>query len=248
MRHRLSLPLALGSLLVSVPSYGAMIVSSAFDQVAAVNSVGGTVFQIGGAGPGTQLFAGGNFVAPHSGLTGVLVSMPGWNFISSTGPINDVGPTEPANISSLLTGVPTDMTYTQPAGGGPDGTIGDGSIQFSAGDSISAFWSFPQTGTPGAGADMFIATDTAGGGRADFIFRLGGIDVDSLLNFQIPGGPGGSGSGGVFINTTATFDEVFILGVFNSVEIDAIGVIPTPGAFALAAPAGVLLLRRRRRD
>lgn len=237
---------ALSALALSLPAHGAAIVASNFDQIARINSLGGTAFQIGGAGPGTPLFNSASFVGGISDQTGILVSLPGWDFVDSTGPITDVGPTEPANIASLLTGVPTDLTFTQPGPGGPDGTIGDGSIQFSAGDSISVFWSTVQTGTAGLGADLFVATNTAGGGGADFTFKLGGVVVDTLLGFAIPGGDPASGSGGVLINTTAPFDEIFIFGLGGSVEIDAIGALPTPGSLALLAPAGALLLRRRR--
>jgi hypothetical protein len=229
------------------PAHAANVVSSNFDQIAAVSALGGTAFQLGGDAPGTQLFTAGDFVGSVSSQTGVQIALPGWDFIDSTGPLNDVGPTEPANIAVLLTGVPTDMTYTQPGAGGPDGTIGDGSIQFSNGDSISVFWNSTQTGLPGIGADMLIATNTAGGGGTNFFFRLGGVDVDSLLGFVIPGALGGSGTGGVFINVTAPFDEIFIVGLGGSVEIDAIGTIPAPAATALLAPLGLLAWRRRRR-
>lgn len=246
MRHHTTLSAALVALIAGSSAQAAIIVSSNFDQIAMVNALGGTASQIGGAAPGTPLFNSTDFVGPHSDQTGVLITMPGWDFIDSTGPITDVGPTEPANIASLLVGVPTDMTFTQPGAGGPDGTIGDGSIQFSAGDSISVFWNSVQTGTPGVGADLFVATNTAGGGGADFIFRLGGVDVDSLLGFVIPGGPGASGAGGVLINTTFAFDEIFIVGLGGSVEIDAIGSIPAPGAAGLALLGTLAAFRRRR--
>lgn len=248
MRHFVVRTLAVSGLLAGVPSYGAIVVGSAFDQVATVNSLGGTVFQIGGSGPGTQLFTSGNFVGPISTLTGVRIAIPGWDFADTAGPFTDSGATEPGNIASLLTGVPTDMTFTQPGAAGPDGTIGDGSIHFTQGDFVSLFWSSVQAGTPGAGADLFIATDTNGGGKADLTFLLGGIVVDSLLKQTIPGGNAGSGQGGLLVNVSKPFDEILIRGVSGNVEIDAIGVLPTPGSLALAAPAGALMLRRRRRN
>lgn len=246
MRLKARLTLAICGLAFGVPAQGAIVVSSSFDQVARVNTLGGTVFQIGGGAPGNQMFTSPDFVGPFGPDTGVLVNLPGWDWADSNGPMTDVGPTEPANFPVLLTGAPNDMTFTQPGPGGPDGTIGDSSIQFSPGDSVSLFWNVTQVGTAGPGADFFIVTDPNSGGMADFVFRLGGVTVDSLLGIVVPGGGPSSGTGGILVNVGAAFDEVIITGLSGEVEIDALASVPAPGAIALAAPACAVLLRRRR--
>lgn len=246
MRTPVTIAVAIAALAGVAPANAAIVVSSSFDQVARVNTLGGTVFQIGGGAPGNQMFTSANFVGPFGPDTGVLVNLPGWDWVDFTGPMTDVGPTEPANFPFLLTNEPNDMTFTQPGPGGPDGTIGDSSIQFSPGDSVSLFWNVTQVGTAGPGADFFIVTDPNSGGMADFVFRLGGITVDSLLGVVVPGGGPSSGTGGILVNVGAAFDEVIITGLSGEVEIDALASVPTPGGLALAAPAFALLLRRRR--
>lgn len=225
----------------------AFVVNSNFDQVAMINTLGGTVHQIGGTGAGNQMFTAGDYTGPFGPTTGVLVNMPGWDFVDSAGVMIDPPPTEASNIPSLhLIGAPLDITFTQPGPGGPDGTDGDSSIFFSAGDSVSVFWNSVQNGLPGVGADLFIFTDPNSGGQANFTFRLGGVDVDTLLNVTVPGGPLATGFGGMLVNTLAAFDEIFIEGVSGNVEIDAIGSVPAPGFLGLGFAGGLLAAHRRR--
>lgn len=233
---------------------GVTQVAAGFDQIANINALGGTVFQIGGGTPGLQLFTSADFNGPAatsiSSSTGVSVSLPNYVF-ASTSTFNGVG-NEPGNVAFALLGTPTDLTFTSPGGtvaSGPDFTNGgDGSVQFISGSVGTLFYGLT-TAIAGGVSDVVIFTNTAGGGRADIEFLLNGNVVDSVLNITVPGGGPGSGHGGLVLNLNdgLSFDTIRVRGRSGSVEIDAIGVlIPTPGAAALLGLGGLVAARRRR--
>jgi len=224
--------------------------SSNFDLIARINTLGGTVNQIGGGNNGGVMLNAGSFVGTPDTASGVLVSLPGWQF-GTAAVLTDSGASEPGNIASLLTGVPTDLTYTTPGAGGPDGTIGDGSIHFTPGDTATVTMG-SLLAAAGSSIDLFIFTNTNSGGTIDLVLFSGGIAVPggSILGLTVPGGGAGSGTGGVILNIPdgLVYDTIFWTCQSGEVEIDAIAApIPAPGAAGLVLGLAGMCLGRRRR-
>ena len=218
------------------------VTDSFVDQVALINTLGGTVFQVGGAGNGTQLLTSANFVGSVSNLTGVNVAtLPGWLFASQ---VLDPGhfPTaaEPGNTALHLLGKPTDLTFTAPGAGGPDGNAGDGSVFFAFGDYVVLGFGGPVT-IGGAGRDLVIFTNTAGGGTAYLEFFNNGTEVASATAF-LAATTAGSGVGGAAIDFSEPFtftglriSSGGIVGDTGTLEIDAVAVnaVPEPATLTL---------------
>ena len=213
------------SVSTNLGSYGGD--QSSYDQVAMVNHLGGTVTQVGGGSPGTMLLTEDDYVPPVNSQSGVAVTLPDFVFpdqVVAYGTFpNSLGA---GNSPDYIIGPPTDVTYTTPGAGGPDGGPGDGSIEFGQGD-----WcvlGFPETVTTcnGAAVDLIIFTNTAGGGPAVLKFRLDGVEVHSLST-DIAGGSSSSGMGGNTLDLPdgVTFNEVYIQNSYGrppKFEIDAI--------------------------
>lgn len=232
----------------AVPTY--TVTESSVDQIALINTLGGTVFQIGGGG--TQLFTSAGFVGPVSNLTGVNVAtLPGWLFASQI--INQgTFPTgaEPGNSADHLLGKPTDLTFTAPGPGGPDGGAGDGSVLFLPpgatypGDYVVLGFNGPVT-IGGAGRDFVVFTNTAGGGTGYFEFFNNGTEVASVTEV-LKATTAGSGVGGLAIDfsqpftfTSLKISSVYGTGAANTggIEIDAVAVnvVPEPATLTLLA-------------
>ncbi|HBS28611.1 MAG TPA: hypothetical protein DEB06_03970 [Phycisphaerales bacterium] len=244
---------------VSGSALGASVAASGFDQVARINALGGSVSQIGGGMNGKVLLTAADFVPGGStALSGVSVSLAGWQFASSA-LLMDAAPTQVGNIAALAFGAPTDITFTAPGAGGPDATAGDGSLSLSASSPTSRdvlTLNFgAQKAAAGSATDAIIFTDTDGGGSFSLEVLLNGMVVDS-----VPGAVGATGGafasalGGYIIDLPdgLMFDALRVTALSSFVEIDAaavrVRIIPLPSAAGLAT-AGLLALagaRRRR--
>lgn len=233
---------------------GASVALSGFDQVARINMLGGSVTQIGGTNPGGAMANGASFAGTVSTTTGVNVSMPNWKFLSSVISLSDVGPQQVGNAAAILTGSPTDLTYTLPGAGGPDGTAGDGSFGMTQGDTFTASFGQVITALAGVTTDIFLFTntDTTTTGRFFVDILLNGTVVDSLGVTPSTGGAAGSGFGGILIDVVdgKQFNQIRVTSTKDVLEIDAIAAfcIPTPAAAGVgAAGLGLVAGLRRRR-
>ncbi|MCK4572745.1 MAG: hypothetical protein KAU36_00165, partial [candidate division Zixibacteria bacterium] len=203
-----------------------------FDQIDRILALGGTVTQIGGGDPGKVLLTASDFVPPINSLSGVDVTLP--NFVFSD-LVVDYGSfpngLEQSNAADYMLGAPTDMTFTTPGPGGPDGGDGDGSVAFSAGYNCILGFSGGVTICHGANADFVVFTNTNGGGTATLEFMMDGTPVHSLSRV-IPGGSAASGIGGVTFDLPdgITFNEVSIVCDIGTIEIDAIAVRTDPSS------------------
>lgn len=230
----------------------ASVSMSGFDQVAQINTLGGSVKQVGGAANGATLLTAAGFSGAPSTTTGVNVTMAGWVFLQSITSLTDVPPTQVGNVSSVLLGAPTDITFTLPGAGGPDGTSGDGSFSLSQGDQFTASFGQVITAQAGQTKDLFIFTDTDGGGTFRLDLLRNGMVVDSLGATGSAGGAAGSGTGGILVNIVdgTVFDSVRVFAAGSTIEIDAIAVravpLPIPAAMGCFGLAGVVGARRRR--
>jgi len=236
----------------------ATVAMSGFDQVAQIVAEGGSVSQIGGGNNGGAINTAAAFVGGTSTTTGVGVSLPSWTFAQSIVSLADFTPVQTGNISSVLLGAPTDITYTLPGAGGPDGTAGDGSFSFSAGqagaDTATLAFGGPRQTGAGETKDLWIFTDTDGGGAFDLEILAGGMVVDSALSVASAGGSAGAGTGGIIFDLAdgLIFDAVRITGVRSLLEVDAVAVqapmvpLPTPALLTAAGLAGVAIRRQRR--
>jgi hypothetical protein len=237
-----------------------------FDQIATiVTDFGGTVTQVGGGMPGTNLTQSGDFVGPVSSQSGVSVSIPGMQYLTTVNSFIDANGSEPGQGTSdagPILGSPTDLTFTTPGAGGPDGGDGDGSLQLTwdpidGSDVLSVSFAGPlsfNAGGAGTERDLIFFTNTASGGDISLEFLLGANSVFTLTSLMLPGGAAGSGSGGTILDLDdMTFDTLLLTaintgsGTMTSVEIDAIGVVPVPPAVWLFGSALALLgwIRRR---
>ncbi len=201
-----------------------------YDQVDRIYELGGTITQVGGGQPGKVLLTAGDFVPPVNALSGVNVTLPNFAFADH---VIDYGSfpngAEPGNSASYLLGGPTDLTFTTPGAGGPDGGAGDGSIAFTYGKKCTI--GFPQdiTTCNGANVDFIIFTNTNGGGSANIQFRKDGTTVYSITR-TIPGGSASSGVGGVTFDLPdgITFNEVKVKCESGTLEIDAFAARTAP--------------------
>lgn len=205
---------------------------SMFDQIGRLNDLGATVTQVGGGAPGQTLLTAADWVGSVNSQTGVSVSLPNFVFASTvvnTGSFpSGLGH---AQASGQLLGAPTDLTFTLPGPGGPDGGDGDGSCDFSTGKWVTV--GFPQmiTTCNGANTDFVIFTNTASTGTARVIFRANGTPVDTVV-LTVPGGTAGSGMGGITLDLPdgLTFNEVYIKNISGSFEVDAFAARVAPSS------------------
>jgi len=199
--------------------------ASGFDQIGRLNELGGTVIQIGGGAPGTVLTDATDFVPPINSQSGVDVTLPNFAFATS---VVDYGSfpngIQPGNSADHLLGEPTDLTFTAPGAGGPDGGDGDGSIAFGAGNYCVLGFGSAITTCSGSNADLFLFTNTDGGGNAELTFRKNGTTVYTLSQV-LPSGAAGSGMGGVTLDLPdgIEFNELRIQCLTGILEIDAVG-------------------------
>jgi len=257
----IALALSLGALGFA-PSAGALtVIDKNFDQVAKIVSLGGTATQIGGTSPGKNLTVAGDFDGTPDSQSGVSVSMPAYTFVQSVDNFNDGGSAEPGNTPAMLLGSPTDITFTTPGSGGPDGGPGDGSVQIldsGAGGTITVSFGANQLAPIGSIADLFIFTNTAAGysgstqhGQAtielldnSFAVIAGQSVVDDIWMGMV-----GSGMGGMILDIpdgTVFYAVRITPSSAMGVEIDAVAVIPEPST-ALLFGGGLLALALRSR-
>ncbi len=195
-----------------------------YDQLASIVNLGGTVIQVGGGAPGTILNSSADFVSPLNSLSGVNVVLPDFIFadtISNYGTFSS----DPAvgNSPFYMLSAPTDLTYTLPGSGGPDGGPGDGSVTFNSGDYCTIGFTQYVISCYNSNSDFIVFTNTDGGGNADFNFLLDDSTVFTV-NKNFVNGSAGSGTGGVYIDLPdgIIYNMVTIDCQVSSVEIDAI--------------------------
>jgi hypothetical protein len=269
LRRSLGLGLAASGLVLCLPlgsAWALSVTDSNFDQIAKIVSAGGTATQIGGASPGKNLTNSGDFDGTAGTQTGVAVSLPDYTFVQSVPALNDGGSTEPGNTASMLLGSPTDMTFTTPGSGGPDGGPGDGSVQIVGGGG-SVTLSFDQDFTAGGGEteDILLFTNTNSFNPMSMDYGEATVELldntlslinymgtDQKLDVMIPMGVAGSGMGGVTLDVPdgVTFYALRITPLSgNAVEIDGAAVIPEPAtALLLAGGLAALAAWRSRRS
>jgi len=177
---------------------------SDFDQIGRLFELDATVYQIGGGDPGKLLLDASEFVPPVNSQSGVDVTLPNFDF---AGFVVDYGSfpngLQPGNSADHRLGPPTDMTFTTPGPGGPDGGDGDGSVAFASGyNCILGFYSTITT-CNGSNSDFAIFTNTDGGGTAQFDFRLNGMLAYTTTQV-LPNGASGSGDGGATLDCWRT--------------------------------------------
>ncbi|MCB2231579.1 T9SS type A sorting domain-containing protein [bacterium] len=210
------------SVTTNLGSYGGN--ASSFDQIARYNELGATILQVGGGAPGQTLIESADFVGPVNSQSGVNVTLPNFAFATT---VHNTGsfPVGPGlfNSSDNLLGAPTDLTFTLPGPGGPDGGAGDGSIDFSSGQYVCIGFGQDITTCNGAEVDFILFTNTAASGNGTIQFRDGGAVVHTYTG-TIPGGSAGSGTGGLTLDLPdgITFDRVNIANNSGSFEVDAV--------------------------
>ncbi|MEE8575638.1 MAG: Ig-like domain-containing protein, partial [candidate division Zixibacteria bacterium] len=213
-------------------SFGGTV--SGFDQIDRLNAAGATVTQIGGGDPGKILLGASDFAGPVNSMSGVSVSLPNFVFSSS---VTDHGSFPsgigPAQSADQLVGSPTDLTFTLPGAGGPDGGSGDGSVDFSSGNSVSLGFSSEVLTCDGASIDLVLFTSTATGGDGTIVLKRSGapVFVDSRT---MSAGSAGSGIGGVTYDLPdgIQFDEIEISCTSGSIKIDAVAARTAASAIA----------------
>ncbi len=204
--------------------------ASGFDQVLRLNELGATVTQVGGGDPGKILYSSSDFVSPVNSQSGISLTLPNFDFAGS---VVDYGSfpngIQPGNSADHLLGPPTDLTFTTPGSGGPDGGDGDGSIAFAAGNYCVLGLLSPVTTCNGSNSDFLIFTNTDGGGTGELEFRLGGVAQYTVIE-TFPTGSVGSGDGGVTLDLPdgITFDEIHITCLSGILEVDGIAARSAP--------------------
>jgi len=203
-----------------------------FDQVMRLNQLGGSVTQIGGGDPGKVLYSADDYVAPVNSQSGVTVTLP--NFVHADHVVHYGSfPTgsEPGNSADHMLGAPTDLTFTAPGAGGPDGGDGDGSVLFDAGN--RCVLGFPEdiTTCHGANADLVVFTNTGGSGNGKLYFRKNGSTVHTMT-MTIPNGSSSSGIGGITLDLPdgLTFNQIKIKCLSGAFEIDALACRTAPSS------------------
>src|SRR5574341_341255 len=177
-------------------------------------------------------------------LTGVSVTLPGWVFASGVSNLVDGLSSEPSNLAPFLVGAPTDITFTQPGVGGPDGGDGDGSVHFK-GIGATVTLSFPQTITAPLGVvnDLFLITDTHNGGMV----KVEIPGVDPFISSTIFATPYGNPMGGLLLDVPDGFSYSQVtFSVYNkgvNLEIDALAANTTgPGGLVHSPEPGTWIL------
>lgn len=239
---RVALLTVSAALLWTTPAWALSITDQGFDQIAKINSLGGSVTQIGGVNAGNTLLVSGDFCgAPGCGATvdtGINVSFSNYEFVQTVLNFNDGGSTEPGNFDFLLANSPTDSTFTLPGPGGPDGSDGDGSIQFLQGGSALLDFAGQHWAPIGETEDLFFFTNTASGGDALIEVMLNSVVVDSITA-ALPDGAEGTGFGGLTLDIVdgLIYDQIQLTASLNGlpVEIDAVAALPEPSLFGLLA-------------
>ena len=234
---------------VNSEAYALSLVDSGFDQIAAMNSLGGSVTQMGGNSPGSTLLNAADFDGAVGTSTGILADLPGWVGASGFSSFSDGGSLEPGNTATNLLATPTDASFTF-----PDSASGDGSVELLAGGSVTLSFGSLITAplvlgvSDGPGPDLFLVTDTSGVGTARIELLANGGVVDTM-DFAIPNGSAGTGMGGVLLATAVSFDAVRFSVLTGKVELDAVLArsddIPEPTRLLLlsALLAGLILRR-----
>jgi cysteine-rich repeat protein len=212
--------------------------STNFEQVNYITQVlGGTVNQIGGAAPGQSMNAASDFQGGTSTQTGVSVGVPTYIFASTVIAADLTGNTEPGNISGVILGPPSDLTYTTPGNGGPDGTEGDGSLVLAkSGNFVTVGFGTALSTSSCEPRSLILFTDTAGGGTAMIELLWNGSPVASTVA-AVPGGGVATAIGGVaFAIDNVVFEHVRITRLSGDVEVDAVAVrgsLSLPGGAAI---------------
>ncbi|MDH3891179.1 MAG: T9SS type A sorting domain-containing protein [candidate division Zixibacteria bacterium] len=203
-----------------------------FDQVGRINQLGGSITQIGGGGPGTILYSAADFVPPVNSQSGVAVTLPNFIFAAT---VQDYGTfpngIEPGNSADHLLNAPTDLTFTSPGPGGPDGGDGDGSVSFSSGDHCVVEFNEEITTCHGSNTDFVLFTNSNGGGSGTLTFSLDGT-VTHTVTRTVPGGSASSGVGGITFDLPdgIVFNELEMECNSGTLEIDAFAARTMPSA------------------
>ncbi|HOP05914.1 MAG TPA: hypothetical protein PLF13_01350, partial [candidate division Zixibacteria bacterium] len=194
-----------------------------YDQVSRINALGGTVTQVGGGDPGKILYEADDFVSPVNTQSGVSVTLPDFIFADH---VTDYGsfPYTSGNSAYYLLGPPTDLTYTLPGAGGPDGGYSDGAVDFSTGNYAKVGFAQAITTCNGAAVDLVIFTNSYGGGTASLLFYYNGLVAYSMEEY-LPVQGIGDGIGGLTVDLPdgITFNEIKISAASGSLAIDALG-------------------------
>ncbi len=219
--------------IVSVtPSHGTYTATMTdFDQIERINVLGGSVVQIGGGAPGTTMYTADDFVPPVNSQSGVQVTMPGFTYpdhVINYGSFPSG--TQPANSPDHLLGPPTDLTFTAPGAGGPDGGSGDGSVYFEQGNRCVLGFANDIVTCHGAGADMIIFTNTGSTGTCRIWFKKNGQTIH-IIDVTLPGNPAASGIGGLALDLPdgMVYNQIKVNGTSGNFEIDAFAVRSEPG-------------------
>lgn len=219
------------SITTNIGSYSGT--SLGFDQVSNINALGGSVTQIGGGDPGKTLYTASDFVGPVNSQSGVSVTLPNFVFINNVTNYGSFPNGTVDNSAVVLIGSPTDLTFTLPGAGGPDGTFGDGSVTFDNHDQVTL--SFPQSITTnnGSNTDFVVFTNTDGNGTVRLYFRYGNSTVYTL-NVPVSGGSSGSGLGGITLDLPdgITFNGLKVRCQNGTFEIDALAARTAPSPTA----------------
>ena len=253
-----------GLFFMAPPRSAEAVTVTYFDQIEKINQLGGTVFQVGGTGDGTQLLVEADFVGSGTAVTGVAVTLPGWYFASTVLDPDDLATEliEPGNFANVVLGSFTDLTFTKPGAGGPDADLlntlgfdgaaeggGDGSAKFV--DPKFAIFGFGGAQTIDS---FFVGTNTAGGGDGLFEFLDSNNNVIASITATLGPGAAESGFGGLLhdFNTQITFNGLRISSMNGSIEVDAVAIhpIPEPSTMLLLGSglAGLGFFRRRRKQ
>lgn len=197
-----------------------------YEQVNYINqALGGTVNQVGGAAPGNPMLTASDFQGSTSNSTGVSVTAPSYIFASTVISSNLSGNSEPGNSPGVVLGPPTDLTFTTPGSGGPDGTDGDGSLVMGgSGNFVKVGFGTTLSTTSCTPRSLILFTNTAGSGQARIELMNGGTVVASI-NVTVPGGAVESSVGGIAFNINdLTFEYVKVVRLSGTVEVDALAV------------------------